>query len=46
MTVTSVGQASLLSRHEVIDGLALLQPLFHLNEQLYAIHHHLHQLHL
>lgn len=39
-------RASLLGRHEVIDGLALLQPLLHLDEQLHAVHHHLHQLHL
>lgn len=39
-------RTSLLGGHEVINGLALLQPLLHLNEQLHAIHHHLHQLHL
>ena len=37
---------SLLGRHKVINGLALLQPLLHLDEQLHAIHHHLHELHL
>lgn len=36
----------LLGRHQVLDGLALLQPLLHLNQQFDSIHHHLHQLHL
>lgn len=39
-------RASLLGGHEVINGLALLQPLLHLDEQLHPVHHHLHQLHL
>lgn len=46
MEAADVARASLLGRHEVIDGLALLQPLLHLDEQLHAVHHHLHQLHL
>ncbi len=36
----------LLGGHEVVDGLALLQPLLHLHQQLDAVDHHLHQLHL
>lgn len=36
----------LLSRHQVVDGLAFLQLLLHLHQQLDSIHHHLHQLHL
>lgn len=46
MEAAGAARASLLGRHEVIDGLALLQPLLHLDEQLHPVHHHLHQLHL
>ncbi len=41
-----VGMALLLGGHNVVDGLAFLQPLLHLDEQLDSINHHLHQLHL
>lgn len=36
----------LLLRNQVVDRLSALQPLLHLDEQLDAVHHHLHQLHL
>ena len=42
----SFRMALLLGRHQVVDGLALLQLLLHLHQEFDAINHHLHQLHL
>lgn len=38
--------SSLLFWHQVVDGLAGLQALLHVDQQVDAVHHHLDQLHL